>query len=184
MNLQARRGMTMIEIMVVLTVLAILMAVALPTMRAVNDRNRLRAAAREMLGIMKVARSEAILGQRATTVYLDLQKREYWLDLRRVDEKTGKPVSDKKKSQYEEKRPLERDIAFEEVTVVEDNVIDDKYVAIDFYPDGSATPAAITFADVKLKRVTVEVLKASGLVEISNGTIEQKRAKEQEDANG
>ena len=42
-----QRGMTLLEIMVVMVVMAILMAVSYPSLRGFNERNKLRATARE-----------------------------------------------------------------------------------------------------------------------------------------
>lgn len=174
-------GMTMVEIMVAVTIMAALVAVAFPVMRGFNERNRLRAAAREMVGLMKYARAEAVLGQRITSVFLDLEKREFRLDLRQPEpEKRSTGGAQPKKSLFEQPRALHRDIWFEEVTTVEDNVIDGKVIAVDFFPDGSASPAMITLANRNNRRITIEVLKPTGLTEVTNGSAADKRAAAEE----
>lgn len=53
-------GFTLVELMVTLAVLAILIGVAMPSFTALTHRNRLTAAANELVGAMQTARMEAI----------------------------------------------------------------------------------------------------------------------------
>ncbi|GHC69994.1 hypothetical protein GCM10007320_03970 [Pseudorhodoferax aquiterrae] len=59
-HLPAARGFTMLELMVVVAILAILAALAGPSMVPVIERWRVRQAAEEMVATMAFARSEAI----------------------------------------------------------------------------------------------------------------------------
>lgn len=54
------RGFTLIELMVVVAVLGVLAAIAMPNMRDFIDRQRLIAQVREVANLMQLARSEAI----------------------------------------------------------------------------------------------------------------------------
>ena len=173
--LSRRRGMTMIEIMVVVTVLAVLMGLSFPAMRGVNEKNKLRAAALDLVGLMKLARVRAVMDQHDTNVFLDLDKRQYWVDFRQSE--TGSGGSKKKGSltQVERRRQLDASIWFEEVTAYDRNLVTDKLVAIDFFPDGSASPTLLTLINKQGKRLTVDLKKASGMAEVSNGTIAEKR---------
>lgn len=54
------RGFTLIELMVVVAVLGVLAAIAMPNMRDFIDRQRLVTQAREIANVMQLARSEAI----------------------------------------------------------------------------------------------------------------------------
>lgn len=54
------RGFTLIELMVVVAILGVLAAIAMPNMRDFIDRQRLIAQAREIANVMQLARSEAI----------------------------------------------------------------------------------------------------------------------------
>ena len=177
-----RRAMTLLEILVVMTVMAILMAIAFPSMRGMNDHNKLRATAREIEALTKYARNEAVFGERRTQIFLDVAKREYWLDLRTPDPKTGEYRTGKNKNQFEQRRTLNKDIWFDEVTTLDRNVIRDKVIALDFFPDGTASPAMITLMNKAQKRMTVELLKGSGMAEVTPGSIadKQERAAEEQ----
>jgi type II secretion system protein H len=178
----APRGVTFLELMVVLTVLAIMVAIAFPTMRGMNEHNKLRATARELVALLRYARSEAVFGERTTQVFLDLEKRQYWLDLRTPDPEKGEYIPGKNKNQFEQKRNLNKDIWFEEISTRDENVIRDKVVALDFYPDGSASPAMVTVANRRGSMLTIELVKSTGLTELSKESIaelREKRAAEQ-----
>lgn len=178
----SRRAMTLLEILVVMTVMAILMAISFPSMRGMNEHNKLRATAREIVALTKYARNEAVFGERRTQIFLDVAKREYWLDLRTPDPKTGEYRTGKNKNQFEQRRTLNKDIWFDEVTTLDRNVIRDKVIALDFFPDGTASPAMITLMNKAQKRMTVELLKGSGMAEVTPGSIadKQERAAEEQ----
>ncbi len=180
--LESRRAMTLLEILVVMTVMAILMAIAFPSMRGMNEHNKLRATAREIVALSKYARNEAVFGERRTQIFLDVAKREFWLDLRTPDAKTGEYRTGKNKNQFEQRRTLNKDIWFDEVTTLDRNVIRDKVIALDFFPDGTASPAMITLTNKSQKRMTIELLKGSGMAEVTPGSIadKQERAAEGE----
>lgn len=61
-----QRGVTLIELMVALSVLAILLVAAVPSMQAFVNANRLRAAANETIAAFQSARIEAIRANRRT----------------------------------------------------------------------------------------------------------------------
>ena len=68
MNTRAPRGFTMIELGVMLAVLAVLVALALPGMGARLDRQRLQGAAEALLSDVKEARFEA--AQRGVSIHI------------------------------------------------------------------------------------------------------------------
>ena len=172
------RSFTLLEIIVAVTILVVMMGITVPTLSRVHDSNKLRATTREIVALLKYARSEAVMGERTTEVFLDLEKREFWLDLREPDPKTGEyRPGQGKKTQLEHKRPLGDGMWFDEVSAYDSNIVKrDKLIAIDFFADGSASPTFVTVAGRNGKKMTIEVLKSSGMTELSPGTIEEKRA--------
>lgn len=59
-NAPVARGFTLVELMVVLIVLAVLVGMAMPSFTQMVNRNRLTAAANEMVASMQIARVEAV----------------------------------------------------------------------------------------------------------------------------
>lgn len=188
----SRRAMTLVEIMIVVVILGVMAAVAVPSMRGMHERNKLRAASREIVALAKTARAEAVFGERTTELILDLDKQTFRLDLRVPDEEEstakkftsgGRKSSRKKtKSRLEELRDLSGGVKFLEVHAYDENIIKDKLVAIDFHPDGSASPTLFSLTNNRGQTLTVEVLKATGQMEITEGTVEQKLASIEEAA--
>ncbi len=175
-------AMTLLELLTVITILTVLMGVTFPTLRAFNEKNKLRATVREIVALLKYARAEAVFGQRTTEVFFDLEKRQFWVDLREPDPKTGELNPKRKRRQLEEKRTLHQDLWFDEVTTYDDNIVSDKIVAVDFYPDGSSSPLLLTVANRAGAKLTIEVIKSTGRAEVTPGTIEEKRASNAEAA--
>src|SRR6186713_2003146 len=72
------RGMTMIEILVVLAIMAIGAAIVVPMMGGPGaSSGDLRSAARQIAAGLRHARSEAISTRRETVLTLDLEKRSF-----------------------------------------------------------------------------------------------------------
>ena len=68
MGLRAMRGMTLIELMIAITVAAILLALAAPSFRQALGKSRLSSAASELTSAVQLARSEAIRNNRRVTL--------------------------------------------------------------------------------------------------------------------
>lgn len=165
------KGFTLIEIMVVVVIVAALFTFTIPSLSGVNENNRLRASVRELTNLMKYARTEAVFNARTTQVFLDTEQHEYWLDLRNPAD--NRRNSDKLKTTMERRRELEKNVAFEAVNAVEKNILKSGTIAIDFYPDGTASPTLISLRNIKGEtRYTLEVLKSTGLIEISKADLE------------
>src|SRR5450755_2996973 len=67
-NPHAHRGFTLLELLTVMTVAAILIAVAVPSYRYVTSANRIAAEVNGLLGDMQYARAEAIKEGQTVTV--------------------------------------------------------------------------------------------------------------------
>lgn len=170
---------TMVELVVVVIIIAVMFAVSLPTLRGVSKGNRLRSDVRELMNLMKYARTEAVFGARTTQVFLDTKKHQYWLDLRTPDPKTGRYNPRDLKTTMERKRDLESGVWFSAVTADEDNILKDGVIAFDFYPDGTASSGLISISNRKPDNpdaggaeYTLEVFPSTGMVELNDGDVE------------
>lgn len=70
------RGFTLVEVMVTIAVLAIIAAVALPSLIEMRDRNRVRAAAESIYSHFQFARSESI--KQGITLYVAVTSGTSW----------------------------------------------------------------------------------------------------------
>lgn len=73
----------------------------------------------------------------------------------------------------ERKRTLETRVFFKSANVLTQNILDNGVVAIDFFPDGTASPALITLANKGDANYTIEVYKSTGIVELNKGDLEE-----------
>jgi len=73
---------------------------------------------------------------------------------------------------------LEKGIIFGDIQAYDENIIKDSVIAIDFFPDGSASPTFLTLKSTNSeKQMCIEILKATGFTEVTAGSIEDKQEK-------
>ena len=73
-------GFTLIEMIVVLAILALVIAALPISGTPVSPATHARAAAREIAGALRAARSEAVMTNRSISVALDATNHRYWSD--------------------------------------------------------------------------------------------------------
>ena len=73
-----RAGFTLVELLVVLAVLAVVMAMAVPVFTAGRPRAELDGAALQLAASLRQARGQAIASNRSQAFTIDLERRLYW----------------------------------------------------------------------------------------------------------
>tara|TARA_B100001123_G_scaffold431766_1_gene553696 strand:- start:1087 stop:1803 length:717 start_codon:yes stop_codon:yes gene_type:complete len=76
---QLSAGFTLIEVMIVLTIIAVLSSVAMPSFKGVAASHRLKASAKGIRDLCYFARNMAITEQSGFFVVLDMDQNRYWL---------------------------------------------------------------------------------------------------------
>ncbi len=165
-------GMTLIETMIVVVILSTLLIFAVPNMRGLHERNKLITASRQIAGLIRYARAEAITGEREIELNIDIANHEYNLDLKKYarvlgsgDRKAQKP------ERIEETHELPQFVFFKKVETEDDPDGREKETTLTFYPDGSATGARIILENITPRSKTpsfmsVEISRATALPDV------------------
>ncbi|MBH1988570.1 MAG: type II secretion system protein [Myxococcaceae bacterium] len=192
-----KRGFSLIEMMVVLLLVGVFAAIAVPTLRSVTG-SRLKRSAIEVQALIRDTYSRAGLSGKTCRIVFDLDNRSYWV------EESSDWVRSKSKEQDEEEereaREMGQAIKKPEFKPVEDelgkvqSLKDDVFfksiwiehfekresaghVALYFFPDGYTESAQIILADdpdaKRLYNLIVEPLTGSVMIEDQELPIEE-----------
>ncbi len=74
------RGFTLVEMLVVLAIIAMFLGISTPFVAGFGKGLRLRASAREISSVLRIARSNAVTFRRDFSVVFDTEKNEYWIE--------------------------------------------------------------------------------------------------------
>lgn len=165
-------GFTLIEAMIVVVILSTLLVFAVPNMRGLHERNKLIAASREIAGLIRYARAEAITGEREIEFKIDISNREYNLDLKKYSRVLGSGDRKAQKPEMiEQVHELPQFVFFKKVETEDDPEGREKTSTLTFYPDGSATGALIilenrTPRSKKSSFMSIEVSRATALPDV------------------
>jgi len=144
----AAKGFTLTELMITLGVFAILLAVAVPTLKDWLPRYRLKAAARQIASDMQLARYRAIATNVRHGVYFDATKITY------------KVYSDDNGNANFDSGEEEKTVTLENVTCTT------APQTINFLPTGTATADTVTIENTKGQASSIVVLGTTGRIRI------------------
>lgn len=194
------RGFSLLEIMVVLLLVGVFTAIAIPTFQSING-SKLKSTANKLQGLIRDTYARASLSGKTCRIVFDMDKKEYWV------EESADVVKVKSQEQEEtDKRDRERDPAAAKLAktpdfkAVEDELGEkqklpediyfrsiwiDRFeeragkgqVALYFFPDGYTEEAQIVVADdpegKRLYNLVVEPLTGAVVIEDQELPIEK-----------
>ena len=76
---QASRGFTLLEVMVVMVLLTMVTAFAMPGLRSALFSDQLKATARKLMGLVVETGQEAVRSQAEQTLHFDLENNQVWV---------------------------------------------------------------------------------------------------------
>ena len=118
-------GVTLLELLIVLSIMAILAAIVVPIFGGGVSTGELKGATRELAAGLRVARSEALATRKETRVMLDLEGRTFQVER---DART---------------HTLPRQVELKLFTAQSD-LVNEKMGAIRFFPDGGSNGGRVT----------------------------------------
>lgn len=173
------RGVTFLELMIVLGILAIMLGIMLPSIKGSMGRNRLSASARELVSIARYARQKAVMLGQATELRIDFEndRFQFRLDPDRRKRRARTSGSDKRTRMERVRHLSDRpgDVYFKRIEVEGTKAGKGKTIKIRFYKNGSAMPAIIVLADRKDRVIQIEFASSTGAVRISDIKIEREK---------
>jgi general secretion pathway protein H len=145
---RAGGGMSLIELLVVLMLMSLIAAMAVPFLPGGVSGSELKGAAREVAAGLRFARSDAVASRRETRLLLDLEQRTFRIDRDARVHTLPKQVDLK-------------------LFTAQRDLVDEKTGAIRFYPDGGSNGGRITIAAGE-RKYEVDVDWLTGRVAIAD----------------
>ena len=121
------RGVTLLELIIVISLMAILTAVVIPSFGGGVSTTELRGSARQIAAGLRTARSEALAQRRETFLVLDVAGKRFKVD----------------QDPREHKLPAGIDL---KLFTAQNDLVDASTGAIRFFPDGGSNGGRITLA--------------------------------------
>jgi general secretion pathway protein H len=141
-------GVTLLELLIVLSIMAIIAAVVVPLLGAGVSNTELKSAARQVAAGLRLARSDAVATRQDTRVTLDLEHRTFQVE------------------RHPHLHTLPRELEMKLFTAQSD-LVSDKVGAIRFFPDGGSNGGRVTLAAGE-RKYEVDIDWLTGRVAILN----------------
>ena len=126
-GLRAARGVTLLELLIVLMLMALIAAMAVPLVSGGVSGSELKGAAREIAAGLRYARSGAVASRQETQLVFDLEERTFRID------------RDSRTHALPKKAELK-------LFTAQSDLIDAKTGSIRFFPDGGSNGGRVTIA--------------------------------------
>ncbi|MDX2175795.1 MAG: GspH/FimT family pseudopilin [Candidatus Sumerlaeia bacterium] len=170
----ARRGFTLLEVMIVIVIFGIVVAVAAPNLRGALEKEGLRSAARQLATGAAVARSEAVARGEPVALRIDPEERRWRIALPDAerDARGRRRSARDAKASIEKPRELGPRIRFDKFSRGgEDYRLERSSDPLEilFYPSGSSSGGVVQIVNNKGRRMSVEVSRAASRVTVWEG---------------
>lgn len=160
------RGFTLIEVAVVIAVLAIAAAIAIPEFRQITDAN-VKSEAGMLAGAIEYANTQAVTRRRFYRLYFDLAKQRFWLARR-----TPGGYKEDKTSMLARSRPLSEGVSFEVLliagTLYKPGPALSEPPYLEFLPDGTTDDAILCLKSEQDDHYSLEVDPLTAASEIES----------------
>lgn len=160
------RGFTLLEILIVLVIVTMIIGIAIPNFRGAFEQTKLESASRNLATTFGTAQHLSVIHRLMFQVKFDLNNQEY-----QIIPESGFLKENEDLPNFARRHKLPDGVKFGSVTIstpaspeTSGNL---EYLA--FYPNGSSDGATVTISDESGAIVTLQVMKATGIVKISKG---------------
>lgn len=170
---RARRGFTMVELMVVIAIIGVMSGVVTLSWRAILPRESLNAEVRRLSDVIQTARSEAISRSAEYRVVYNLETNTYWLLTPFGEKGEYEPEPEKRRPLL--RHTLSPEISFDSITIDGESFGDNEEVFVRFDAVGSSNAHTIVLAQEGKNTLhrTIEVLPLTGLIRFHEGIYER-----------
>jgi len=147
------KGFTLVEMLVVLAIIGMLLGISIPFVSGFGKGLRIKTASRAIVGVLHVARSNAITLRRNYTVIFDVKNSQYW-----IEDSDGRI--------YEKKYYLPSSVKFKVKDAEETDPITFENDRVVFSPSGTIEGSAgsITFTDKQGSSKTISIIGTTGKI--------------------
>jgi general secretion pathway protein H len=148
LHVPAAHGVTLLELLIVLSIMAIVAAMVVPMLGSGVSSSELKSAARQVAAALRFARSNALATRQETRVLLNIEERSFQID------------------RDPRAHPLPRQLDIKLFTAQRD-IVNEKIGAIRFFPDGGSNGGRVTLAAGE-RKYDVDVDWLTGRVAIAD----------------
>jgi prepilin-type N-terminal cleavage/methylation domain-containing protein len=159
------KGYTLIELIVVIVLIGMVLSFAAPRLRHTVLEDPLKAAAREMIGLIHTLRNEAVRKQQAHALYVDVNANRFWAV-------NASMTPDEQGLAREKARDLPPEVLVRDVWIKGEGKFAEGEARIVFTPKGYTQSSAIHLRSQTDKEITLALSPFMGKVTVVDKYVE------------